>query len=501
MSYPLWPHQSEAIKAILDASKEGRNRALLVMPTGTGKTRTFCEFATEFGGPVLVMVHRDELLLQTEAALREVNPELRVEILNGKKGPGLQAPVCLVTVQRLTRRLGDFPADHFRLVVIDEAHHVPAPSWGRVVDHFTPELLLGCTATPKRLDGQDPGDWFGVPVFDYPLGRAMDDRVLVPLRQKAHFTDTSLDGLGKGQGDFGDKALSKLVNTADRNQGVVDAYQAYAKGRRTLVFAVDLNHVEQIRLAFESSGIRAAKVTGEMLPEERRGVLGGFRRGDFEVLVGCEVLTEGYDERSIGCVIMARPTKSIARYQQCVGRGLRTDPGSEKDDCLVIDIRDRTNFHRLATASLLFGPEVIDCDSLDVRQAVAHESARIEVRPLVPTPGKAARWSAGEDVPWPCIPDLSEYSPDPAKKWEQQPATQKQHKALKGFGMEARRPLKKGEASYLIQACKELDEAHPTPATSGQEWILRKSGLWVEGMSKREATGLIIRQRNWGKTT
>jgi hypothetical protein len=222
---------------------------------------------------------------------------------------------------------------------------------------------------------------------------------------------------------------------------------------------------------------------------DRRQVLADFREGRVGVLVSCEVLTEGYDERSIGCVVMARPTKSLAFYQQAVGRGLRIYPEGGKRDCLVLDILDRCSRHRVVKASDLFGVVVADCGGMDVREAVAAERIRHQQFPLSVSPAQQARWELGEETRWSKVRDLTRYRP--LGGWHTDPATERQLKSLRRFGFDIHRELSKREASHLLDLCHRLDAQYPTPATAGQEDLLRRCRLWRPGLSKREAIRLI----------
>src|SRR5262249_39076494 len=148
----LWPHQRAAVDAAHEALAGGHSAGLWVMPTGSGKTLAFCTLARELGRPTLVVVHRDELVRQATRALKMAWPRARVVAL-GDEGSEI-ADVLVATVQSLSNRLDRFGAGEFGLVVVDEAHHAPAGSWRKVIGHFRPELLLGCTATPERHDGE-----------------------------------------------------------------------------------------------------------------------------------------------------------------------------------------------------------------------------------------------------------------------------------------------------------------------------------------------------------
>src|SRR5262249_14757609 len=154
MTLELWPHQRAAVDAAKGAfANGGQARGLWVMPTGSGKTVAFATLARELDVPTLVVVRRGELARQVEAAFGHAWAEAHVGCLPGEDWGS--STVLVAPVQSLQRKLGQIPADRFRLVVSDEAHHGAAASWRKGIGHFEPNLLLGCTASPKGLDGED----------------------------------------------------------------------------------------------------------------------------------------------------------------------------------------------------------------------------------------------------------------------------------------------------------------------------------------------------------
>jgi superfamily II DNA or RNA helicase len=498
MPLELWPHQTGAVNATLLARKEGRPAGLWVMPTGCGKTLAFCSLARQLDLPTLVVVHRRELVAQSEAAFAQAWPEAAVARLSEEGWE--RATVVVATVQALANRLKQIDRRRFDLVVIDEAHHAVAATWQRVIGHFRPRLLLGCTATPERLDGQDLLPLFGDNLlYEYGLEEAIGDGYLVPVWQQAIKTSTSLAGVtvSKSKGDFVARSLAKHVGSEARAREVVEGYLTHGEGRPAVFFAVDLAHVELLRRELVRAGVRAASVTGGMATADRDNTLEAFSRGDLQALVNCEVLTEGYDEKRISCIVMARPTMSQALYQQCVGRGLRLAREHGKEDCLVLDVLDQSAGQRPVVASELFGARVEDCQGRDVREAAKEERERWSVCPLRPTAGLEARWADGRDIRWGQLPDLRGYAP--TARWHDDPATEGQEKALGRFGFEPLCELTKGEADHLIRRCRALGRQYPTPATSAQRFTLKRVGLWKEGMTKWEAGARLARHFATGR--
>jgi hypothetical protein len=165
-------------------------------------------------------------------------------------------------------------------------------------------------------------------------------------------SEVDLGGVGVRHGDFIEADLARAVDTPERNRLVVDAYRRLAPGRRAIAFCADVAHVHALAAELEAAGYRAASVWGAMAASDREGTLRRFREGKLDVLTNCNVLTEGFDEPRVDCVLMARPTQSQLLYSQMVGRGTRLHP--QKSDLVVIDIVDNTARHSLVGLNALF---------------------------------------------------------------------------------------------------------------------------------------------------
>ncbi len=496
----LWPHQQAGIEAAWAAVRANQPAGLIALPTGTGKTIMFATFARQMGAATLILVHRDELVQQAVEAFGVVWPEAPVGVVKAGRnewqttGKGERPQVVVASVQSLhARRLATIPRNRFGLVIVDEAHHAAADSWAAVLDHFKPRFILGVTATPERVDGKGLAERFGDrPLYSYPLRRAIDDGQLVRLIQYAVETDANLDGVSSRAGDLAVGELADAVNTAARNRVVVEAYQKHAAGRRALAFTVDVQHAHDLCEAFTAAGVRAAVVSGETEPDLRRSILSDFRSGLFDVVCNCAVLTEGFDDPGISAVLMARPTCSRPLYVQCVGRGLRKAPN--KTDCLVLDYVDNSRRHKLVSLlDLLGAPSKRDARGADVLRVVDADRVEAERQQRISNQ-RPLKWRLASICPWPELPTLVGYVA--SAWWHNQPATGKQLDYLRGFGLDVGRTLSKGEASYLIDRCRENEARYPLPATPKQAFVLRRWGLWRPGMSKREASTLLARAKS-----
>jgi superfamily II DNA or RNA helicase len=152
-------------------------------------------------------------------------------------------------------------------------------------------------------------------------------------------TNLTLERIRTQNGDFCLEELSEAVNTPERNTFIVKKFKEYGADRKSIAFCVNVAHCQELAKSFRKEGIKAAAVWGDMGEDERKKTLKAFKNGCLQVVTSCGILCEGYDETSVNCVLMCRPTKSQSLYIQCVGRGLRLHPG--KENCLVIDFTDK----------------------------------------------------------------------------------------------------------------------------------------------------------------
>lgn len=363
--FALRPYQAECLESIRGAYRSGIRRQLVCLPTGTGKTVVFAQLPVYFRmrNRMVVLAHRDELLTQARDKILGANPELPVGIERAEDHAPEDARVVIASVATLGRsdgtRLKRFNPELYKIIVVDEAHHCVAPTYKRILEYFgvlnsgTDKLLLGVTATPKRGDQVGLGQVFEKIVYSRALPDMIAAGFLCPIEGYRVTTDLDLSRVRTQHGDFVVSDLARAVNEDARNAILVKVYRELAAGRRTLVFCVDVLHAQAVAMQFASAGISSQAVWGGMPLSERRQAILDFAEGKVQVLTNCNVLTEGFDEPKIECIIMARPTQSGLLYTQMIGRGTRLAPG--KSALRVIDIVDNSRKHKLASLPTLFG--------------------------------------------------------------------------------------------------------------------------------------------------
>lgn len=268
------------------------------------------------------------------------------------------ADITVASIQSIhsQERIGKFDPADYKLILVDEAHHIVSKAYLEVLEHFgisdkqqsqaeadvgrkssTP-ALVGVSATLSRLDGVALGKVIKHIVYHKDYVEMIGENWLSDVIFTTVSSSADLSKVRKGVGgDFSTSQLSRAVNQDHINLITVKAWQNKAVGRKsTIVFCVDLDHVDSLTTMFRQHGIDARFVSGDTPKKIRSDRLDAFKRREFPVLVNCGVFTEGTDIPNIDCVLLARPTKSRNLLVQMIGRGMRLHPG--KKDCHIIDM-------------------------------------------------------------------------------------------------------------------------------------------------------------------
>ncbi|KAL5034072.1 putative ATP-dependent helicase IRC3 [Batrachochytrium dendrobatidis] len=371
----LRPYQKECIHATLKMFEAGVQRTAVSLPVGSGKTVIFANLIPQLKSTLpsatktLVLAHREELIDQAHAQVQRHCPHLKVSIDRGNIKPWMDADVIIASVQSIGRengfRIKAYDPKLFKCIIIDEAHHASAPTYNRVLEYmgaFDPESHMrvwGCSGTLRRNDGQSLHPTFLSIAYAQPITTMITEGWLCDVDVKQVQTQIDIVGVRTNptSGDYSLPLLSAAVNTPERNLTIAQLYlneAASANCKSTLVFAVDIAHINDLVEAFQKKGIPAIGVHGNTPLHTRQKIIKEFSNGNIPVLINCGIVTEGVDIPRIDCVMLARPTKSSGLLQQMLGRGMRKFEGKKR--CIVFDFVDTMNRSlQAATIPTLFG--------------------------------------------------------------------------------------------------------------------------------------------------
>ena len=366
----LRPYQAQCLAKSLERYQAGVNRQLAVLATGGGKTRIAGSLRSHHGfdKKVLFLVHMETLAEQGLDKFGMDNPGSMIGVEMASRYASPMDDFIIASVPTLGRkgsdRLKRFHRDEFSAIIQDEAHCGMADSFKRVYDHFglmqpDPEgpLFLGITATPNRSDGQGLKVLFDEIIFDWGIQKGIESGYLCDLRAIRVSGKANLDKVKTRMGEFAQDELSNATNTPERNAIIVKEWYKHAYGRRTIVFTVDVQHALDIAEAFKAHCIEAKAVWGD--DPQRHEKIHGHQNDEYPVICCAALLSIGYDDPKISCIVQAAPRKSFVRYAQEIGRGTRISDG--KSDCLIIDVVDNSSKHNLCTISSLLGlPKDLD---------------------------------------------------------------------------------------------------------------------------------------------
>ena len=342
----LRPYQKEAKDAIEDQWGIV-DRTLLVLPTGTGKTIVFCKLAKDCvaaGKRVLILAHRGELLDQAADKMKKATG-LDCAVEKAERSC-LEVPDCwfrivVGSIQSMMRpqRLNKFSPGYFDVIIVDEAHHVLANSYRRVLDHFPAAKVLGVTATPDRGDMQNLGEFFESLAYEYSLPRAVKDEYLVRIKALTIPLKLDLSEVGTQAGDFKSRDLGTALDPyLDQ---IANEMVEHCRGRKTIAFLPLCATAQKFNDLLRDRGLRSYYVSGE----DRTSLPAFESDGAGAVLTNAMLVTEGYDHPEVDCIVCLRPTKMRSLYCQMIGRGTRLSTG--KKDLLLLDFLWHSERHEL----------------------------------------------------------------------------------------------------------------------------------------------------------
>jgi DNA repair protein RadD len=390
MKFKPRAYQQKAVAEIRQAFREGKRRLVLVSPTGAGKSfmaSVIIEGAVAKGNKVVFLAHRKELIEQCSKTLDEIGVDHGVIKANHwRRRP--DAPVQVASVQTLVAKrtcklckdariayakivapyheYKDVPTEAIivpcdpcqgtgkiprskppaQILVIDETHRCLAASYLEIVASYPNALLLGLTATPIRRDGRGLGRMYEQIVATVQVEDLVDMGFLLPLRVYAPDLP-DLSDVKLVAGDYDNVRLAEVMRAEKLVGNIIDHWQRLGENRRTIVFTVSVENSKDLARRFRDAGVVAEHVDGTMAGNERYTILGRLASGETTVVTNVDLVTEGYDLPSLGCVVLARPTKSLTVFLQQVGRVMR--PHADQTYAVVLDHAGCVHEHGLPT--------------------------------------------------------------------------------------------------------------------------------------------------------
>ena len=334
---PLRDYQTDICSRVKYAFDKHRS-VMVQMPTGTGKTMVLASLVSQLKiENVLIVAHRRELIEQIKATIKRLNVDNR--------------NITVESIQTISRRLtsngvatphtGGQGGCAFSLVVIDEAHHALAKTYKMMWETWPEAKFLGLTATPCRLNGKGFTDLFDILVQSWDIPTFIKEKWLstydfVSIKADSH-TQQLIGSLKKrgADGDYQVKEMDAVLNKRPSIERLYTCVMEYAHNRKGFVYAINIDHARSIAEYYQSQGVSAVAIDSHTPVKEREQLISSFRSGELQVLVNVDIFSEGFDCPDVEFIQLARPTLSLAKYLQMVGRGLRTSKG--KKNCMIID--------------------------------------------------------------------------------------------------------------------------------------------------------------------
>ena len=328
----------EDMKARIEKALCLHRSVMAQMPTGTGKTYLLTAVIDSFvranpKAKVWIVAHRRELVSQIDETVRKFHSY-------SSATSSLLSSVKAMSIQWLMRHYDEIEEEP-GLIVIDEAHHALAKTYKEMWERFPNAKFLGLTATPCRLNGKGFTDLFDVLVQSWSVPEFISKGRLatydfVSIKSDG-VTQRLIDSLQKrgADGDYQNKEMDMLLNKKPSIERLYRSLEEFGKDRKGIVYAINISHAQKITKLYQEHGVKAIAIDSKTPATERQQDIEAFKKGDIQVLVNVDIFSEGFDCPDVEFVQLARPTLSLAKYLQMVGRGLRVAKG--KKNCVIID--------------------------------------------------------------------------------------------------------------------------------------------------------------------
>ena len=335
----LFDYQEDMVKRVQEAFKH-HDAVMVQMPTGTGKTYLLAALVGLFlKEEVWVVAHRRELVSQIKDTLERFFSSLK------------SISIKVTSIQWLSRHYGEME-EKPGLIVIDEAHHALAETYAEVMNAYPKAKKLGLTATPYRLNGKGFTDLFDTLLCSWSMEKFIAEGRLSLYDYYSIKPDCAaqllIDSLQKrgADGDYQQKELNEVMDVKPSLERLCLTIKEYVPGKKGIVYAISIQHAEHIAEFYRENGIKAVAISSKTPLAERQELIERFKSSslspslnstsdDIEVLVSVDLFSEGFDCPDVEFIQLARPTLSLAKYMQMVGRGLRVAEG--KEYCVILD--------------------------------------------------------------------------------------------------------------------------------------------------------------------
>ena len=340
-------YQVSAWDALWQARENGADRALLHLATGLGKTSVaifdyakfrFDRLAEGESARGLFVVHQTNILEQANEQFSKVLPDIkRTQSIGSNIEP--TADMTFATFQSLTRNAHSIPVDAFDYIIYDEAHHIEAKSYKKVVEHFQPKFQLGLTATPERMDGKEITDHFGEAVYSKSLPEALAEGYLASVKYAPIYDESVVELIKSGFSPEKLTYLQQLLEVEPRNEEIankiIEAQQKIKEKEglgivKTIIFCANIEHANDIAEMMDGTSYHSAKDGNT-----RDNILNQFKANDLETITVRDMFNEGVDIPDARLIVFLRTTQSKTIYEQQLGRGLR-----KTDRKMNVDVLD-----------------------------------------------------------------------------------------------------------------------------------------------------------------
>jgi len=326
-------------RALRNLTNSNEKKALVVLPSGAGKTILSAYFTKGVKGRVLYLVHRNEIVEQAIKEFKLVHniPDNLIGRYN-KHSKQKDRKFVFATIQTLSREknLKKFDRKHFEIIISDEHHHSCAETYDKVLKYFQPRKLLGLTATPYRLDGKNVMENVNNNIaYEMDIPEGINRGLLVPFKYIGLWDNVDYSSIRYNGISYTQKDLDKKLLIDKRDNQIIKEFKEKLKDRKTIGFCCSIKHITRCVKKFNEAGITAEAISYETSPEDRNRIIELFKQGRYQILFTRDIFNEGVDFPEVDGLLFLRPTISKTIFLQQLGRGLRISKG--KKDVIVLD--------------------------------------------------------------------------------------------------------------------------------------------------------------------